>query len=156
MLSLTTFDPWNDLAILHRDLDAFLGRQFGSLLTQQANGEHEQTFTPAAEIVKDGDKWMVSMYIPGVDAKSIDIEVVGQMLRVRGERSRDKSIEPYVSEVSYGRFEREFALPVDIDADHVEASYRNGVLELMLPVKDSAKPRRITIGTTDTKQLSAA
>ena len=52
--------------------------------------------------------------------------------------------------------EREFALPADIDADHVEASYRSGVLELMLPVKESAKPRRIAISTTDTKQLSAS
>jgi HSP20 family protein len=95
------------------------------------------------------------MYIPGVDAKSIDIEVVGQMLRVRGERSREKSVEPYVSEISYGRFEREFALPADIDADHVEATYRNGVLELALPVSERAKPRRIAISTGDTKQLTA-
>ena len=152
---LSTFNPWNELATLHRDLDAFFGRHFGSLARQDDRVVKSDTFTPAAEIVKDGDKWMVSMYIPGVDPKSVDIEVVGQMLRVRGERSREKSVEQYVSEISYGRFEREFALPADIDADHVDASYRNGVLELTLPVKESAKPRRIAIGSTGTKQLTA-
>ncbi len=152
---LSTFNPWNELATLHRDLDAFFGRQLSSLASQEHRVVKADTFTPAAEVVKDGDKWMVSMYIPGVDANSIDIEVVGQMLRVRAERSREKSVEPYVSEISYGRFEREFALPADIDADHVEATYRNGVLELALPVSESAKPRRIAISTSDTKQLTA-
>lgn len=158
MFSLTGFNPWNDLATLHRDLDAFFGRHFGSLVPQHDRVvKSDTTFTPAAEILKDGDKWMVSMYIPGVDAKRVDIEVVGQMLRVRGERAREKDVEPYVSEIPYGRFERELALPADIDADHVEASYRNGVLELTLPVKESAKPRRIAIGgTTGNKQIAAA
>lgn len=156
MFSLTPFNPWNDLATLHRGLDAFVGRHFGSLASDE-NRVAKDTFTPAAEILKDGDKWMVSMYIPGVNAQSIDIEVVGQMLRVRGERSRDTNVEPYVSEISYGRFEREFALPADIDADHVEASYRNGVLELTLPVKESAKPRRIAVGaTSEARQIGAA
>src|SRR5687767_8659827 len=89
MFSLTSFNPWHDLAILHRDLDAFFGGHFASLVPEQ-NRVVKDTFTPAGEIVKDGDKWMVSLYIPGVDANSIDIEVVGRMLRVSGERSRDK------------------------------------------------------------------
>lgn len=156
MFSLTPFNPWHDLAILHRDLDAFFGGHFASLVPEQ-NRVVKDTFTPAGEIVKDGDKWMVSLYIPGVDANSIDIEVVGQMLRVSGERSRDKNVEPYVSEIPYGRFEREFALPTDIDTDHVDASYRNGVLELTLPVKESAKPRRVAIsGTSGPRQIAAA
>jgi HSP20 family molecular chaperone IbpA len=90
-----------------------LGRHIGSLAGQDNRVVKSDTFTPAAEIVKDGDKWMVSMYI------------------------------------------REFALPADIDADHVEASYRNGVLELTLPVRESAKPRRIAIGSSGSKQLTA-
>jgi HSP20 family protein len=157
MLSLTTFNPWNDLAVLHRDLDAFFDPRFASFVPQRDTVAKAETFTPAAEIVKDGDRWMVSMYIPGVDAGSIDIEVVGHTLRVRGERPREMNVVPYVCEIPYGRFEREFALTADIDADHVEASYRNGVLELTLPVKESAKPRRIAIATDGgRKQLTAA
>ncbi len=152
MLSLTGFSPWNDLAGLHRDLDAFFGRHFGSLNRPTS----EEVFRPEAEVVKEGDKWMVSMFIPGVSPKSVDVEVIGQMLRVRGERSRENNVEPYISEIPYGRFEREFALPADIDADHVEASYRDGVLQLTLPVKESAKPRRIQIASSGNKQLNAA
>ena len=48
-----------------------------------------------------------------------------------------------MSEIVYGRFEREFTLPDDIDAQHAQATYRYGMLELVLPLKESAKPHRI-------------
>ena len=62
-----------------------------------------------------------------------------------------------VSEISYGRFEREFALPEDIDAEHVQATYRHGMLELVLPVSEGAKPRRIEVkAAPEAKQIRAA
>ena len=89
----------------------------------------------------------------------MEIDVVGRTLRVRGERiatEKSKS-EPIVSEISYGRFEREFTLPEDIDAQHVEATYRHGMLELVLPLSEGAKPRRIEVkATPEAKQLHAA
>jgi HSP20 family protein len=57
----------------------------------------------------------------------------------------------------YGKFEREFTLPADLDADRVKAQYRDGVLELTLPIKESAKPRRIEISTMpEMKQVKMA
>jgi Hsp20/alpha crystallin family len=65
-----------------------------------------------------------------------------------------------ISEITYGRFEREFAVPDEVDADHVQATYRNGMLELTLPLKEGAKPRRIDVQaapeTAEVKQLHAA
>jgi HSP20 family protein len=55
----------------------------------------------------------------------------------------------------YGKFEREFTLPADIDADHVTARYHDGVLELTLPVKESVKPRRIEVAT-EAKHIKTA
>ncbi|HEV2984478.1 MAG TPA: Hsp20/alpha crystallin family protein [Vicinamibacterales bacterium] len=62
-----------------------------------------------------------------------------------------------ISEISYGRFEREFTLPEDIDSQHVEATYRHGMLELVLPLSEGAKPRRIEVkAAPEAKQLNAA
>ena len=65
-----------------------------------------------------------------------------------------------ISEIAYGRFEREFTLPGEVDAEHVQATSRNGMLELVLPLKEAAKPRRIEVHAapekTEVKRLHAA
>jgi HSP20 family protein len=153
MWGMTRFNPWTELAGLHRDLDAVFNRQFGT--GDQASVD---VFTPAAERARDGDKWTISMYVPGVTPNDVDINVNGQTLHVRGERKRHNHVEPLLSEIMYGRFEREFTLPAEIDVDHVDARYHDGVLELALPVKESAKPRKIEIATSpdNMKHIKAA
>jgi HSP20 family protein len=154
MLNMTRWTPWNELAGLHRDLDSIFGRAFGE--GARLSGD---AFAPAADVRRDGDRWLVSMALPGISPDKVAIDVVGRTLRVRGERlvNGKAKAEPVISEISYGRFEREFTLPDEIDANHVEAVYRHGMLDLVLPLAEGAKPRRIEIKTTpETKQLQAA
>ena len=160
MLGMTRWTPFPELATLHRDLDSLFGRVFGESGRPQSSSP-VPTFAPAADVTKAGDKWTVSMALPGIDPKNVEIDIVGRTLRVRGERSFDgyaDGVEPVLSEISYGRFEREFTLPEDIDREKVAAAYRHGMLELTLPLKESAKPRRIEIETTthEAKQIKAA
>jgi len=154
MLNMTRWTPWNELAGLHRDLDSIFGRVFG-----ETGRRAVDSFSPAADLRRERDAWVLSMALPGISPDKVDVDVVGRTLRVRGERiapEKSKS-EPIVSEISYGRFEREFTLPEDIDAQHVEASYRHGMLEFVLPVSEGAKPRRIEVeATPEAKQLHAA
>jgi HSP20 family protein len=115
------------------------------------------SFTPAADLRRDGDTWKVSLALPGVSPDKVEIDVVGRTLRVRGERNSEAKAEPVISEITYGRFEREFRLPEEIDAKHVQATYRHGMLELVLPLAEAAKPRRITVkAASEGKQLQAA
>jgi HSP20 family protein len=155
MLNVTRWTPWTELAGLHRDLDSIFSRVFGENGSRQA----VDSVAPAADVWHERDKWMLSMALPGISPDKVEIDVVGQTLRVRGERmptEKSKS-EPIVSEISYGRFEREFTLPEDIDAEHVEAIYRHGMLELVLPLGERAKSRRIEVkATPETQQLNAA
>ena len=156
MFGLIRGNHWTELAGLHRDLDALFGRNFGR---PEMSGQAAAVdgFTPATEVTKDDNKWIVSVYLPGVPPKNVDIEVVGQTLRIRGERTREQRFEPYLSEVTYGKFEREFTLPSDIDGEHVEARCMHGVLELTLPIKESAKPRKIEIlSAPEMKQIKVA
>jgi HSP20 family protein len=156
MLGMTRWTPFTELATLHRDLDSLFGRLFGEF--GQSLGS---SLTPAVDVSKVGDKWTMSMAIPGIDPKDVEIDIVGRTLRVRGERTAKGNadgVEPVLSEISYGRFEREFTLPDDIDQDKVQAAYRHGMLELTLPLVESAKPRRIEIETTapEARQIKAA
>src|SRR5688500_12581553 len=120
MLNVTRWTPWNELAGLHRDLDSIFGRVFGE--TGPRRPVDSFAFAPAADVWREGDKWLLSMALPGISPDKVEIDVVGRTLRVRGERTaNDKSKgEPIVNEISYGRFEREFTLPEEIDAQHVE------------------------------------
>ena len=69
----------------------------------------------------------------------------------------DEKAEPVISEITYGRFEREFTLPEEIDAKHVQATYRHGMLELVLPLAEGAKPHRITVkAAPESQQLQIA
>jgi HSP20 family protein len=114
-------------------------------------------FAPAADLRWSGDSWRVSLALPGVAPAHVDIEIVGRTPRVRGERTTDDNAQPVINEIRYGRFEREFTVPQEIDAKHVQADYRHGMLELTLPLAEGAKPYRIAVTTADQdKQLQAA
>ena len=156
MLGITRWTPWTEFAGLHRDLDSIVGRVFGEAVPRQTVDSFD-SLTPAADVKREGDTWMVSIAVPGISPDKIDVDIVGRTLRVRGERSSEEKTESVMSEIAYGRFERDFTLPEDIDAQHVQATYRHGMLELVLPLKESAKPHRIEVKTApETTQLHAA
>ena len=156
MLSITNWTPRAELAGMHRDLDSLFSRVFGDT----AGPQTADSFIPPSDVTRDGDTWKVSVAVPGISPDKIDIDIVGRTLRVRGERTseeRTENVEPVLSEIRYGRFEREFTLPEAIDAQHVQATYRHGMLELVLPRAEGAKPRRIEVKMApEAKQLHAA
>jgi HSP20 family protein len=95
--------------------------------------------------------------LPGISPDKVDIDIVGRTLRVRGQRTTEEKAEPVMSEITYGRFEREFTLPEEIDAQYVQATYRHGMLELVLPLAEGAKPHRVAVkAAPEGKQLNAA
>jgi HSP20 family protein len=156
MLGITRWTPWTELAGLHRDLDSIVGRVFGETVPRLTVDSFD-SLTPAADVKREGDTWMVSIAVPGISPDKIDVDIVGRTLRVRGERSSEEKTESVMSDIAYGRFERDFTLPEDIDAQHVQATYRHGMLELALPLKESAKPHRIEVKVApETPQLHAA
>lgn len=158
MLGMTRWTPWTELAGLHRDLDSMFGRVFGETGARQTTDSSSLTsFTPAANVRREGDKWLVSLALPGISPDKVDIDIVGRTLRVRGERISEQKADPVVSEIIYGRFEREFTLPEEIDAKHVQATYRQGMLDLVLPLSEGAKPHRVQVkAAPESRQLTTA
>jgi len=154
MLTMNRWTPWNELAAVHRDLDSLFKGVFGETIQPQQNYD---AFTPAANVRREGDTWRVNVALPGISPDQVEIDIVGRTLRVRGERPIDQNGQPIVNEITYGRFQREFTLPEEIDVKKVQAMYRHGLLELTLPLAEAAKPYRVMVKTAeDAKQLQAA
>ncbi len=144
MLSMTRWNPLEDLGTLHREMDRVFGRYIGS--DEPAAGP---AWTPATEVRTGDDGWKVRMALPGIDPGQVHVDLHGGSLTISGERTHTgENGNGYASEIRYGRFERVFTLPAKVDAERVSAHYENGMLELTLPLAETARPRRIAIGTS--------
>ena len=141
-MTLVRKTPWQDLETLqHRLSDIFGETPFSST---QENGH----WAPAVDIREAEDALLMQVELPGIDKEDIALEVKDGVLTVSGERRYEKNVaEENVHRIerAYGKFTRSFSLPRNIDAEKVEASMNNGILEVRLPKHDSAKPKAIAI-----------
>ena len=143
MLSMTRWNPFEELTGLHREMD----RVFGHYVGDERAGT-PAAWIPATEIGSDEDGWKIRVALPGIDPQDVHIDLHGNTLTISGERTRTETNgQGRTSEFRYGRFERAFTLPANVDAEKVVAGYDNGMLELNLPLAEAARPRRIAIGT---------
>jgi HSP20 family protein len=104
---------------------------------------------PQVDIVEDKDVYRISADMPGLDKNDISVEVKNGVLSISGEKKEEKTERDknhyYHFERKFGSFRREFALPDHVDAEHVDARYANGVLQLVLKKTEAAKPKAIDV-----------
>ena len=132
---LMRFDPF-------RELDRF---------TQQLAPARQSM--PMDAYRKD-DHVYVHFDLPGVDPDSIELTVERNSLSVSAERSwyYADSVEVLASERAQGKVSRQLLFGDNLDLDHLEANYDRGVLTLTIPVAESAKPRKVQVGTSEAKR----
>ncbi|MBK6658803.1 MAG: Hsp20/alpha crystallin family protein [Proteobacteria bacterium] len=102
----------------------------------------------AAEVRLEDDAVKVSLEVPGMDPDDFRIDVVDDLLVVRGEKRIERRTERgqyHVLERAYGSFERAIALPVAVDENHASANYERGVLHLSLPRAAHTRARKIPV-----------
>lgn len=128
-----------------RELEKFW-QPFWGLNTSSA----EQKWRPHVDVRERDEHWLVSIDVPGVAKNDIKVDVIEDQLVVSGERQFEKDEKSY-SERSYGRFERRFNLPEGTEASKIEASYDHGVLNLVVPKVQPAKPTSIAIDVKEGK-----
>ncbi|MGR0319406.1 Hsp20/alpha crystallin family protein [Agromyces sp. ZXT2-3] len=99
------------------------------------------------DLHRDGDHYVLSADLPGVDPGSIDIDVDGQLLSIRAERTlrNDENVRWLVHERPSGSFLRQLTLGEGIDTAGISAHYDNGVLSVIIPVSERAKPRKVEV-----------
>ena len=134
-------------------LQSQMNRLFSSFLDDWPYGGLPGTGTeswgPPMDIEETADEFIVTAELPGVDPKDVEITAVGNELTIRGE-VKSEEVEgrmPHRRERRVGMFMRSLTLPTNVDADKVRAECKNGVLTLVLPKREEAKPRAIKIET---------
>jgi len=150
----TPASPFDALWGLRNDLDRVFNG-FPQTVEAPLSG-----YMPAEVLETDNDV-QFRIEVPGLKPEEIEVTVENNVLTVSGERKWEHEEgkpegEYHLFERSYGRFERSFALPKRVDANRINATCEHGVLSVVLPKMEEAKPRRITVQPgTGAKEIKA-
>ncbi|WP_239333877.1 Hsp20/alpha crystallin family protein [Frankia sp. CiP3] len=120
-------------------------------LTQQVFGTPARPAAMPIDAYRRGDAFLIQFDLPGVDSKSIDLTVERNVLAVTADRPESREaegVDMIISERPRGRFSRQLFLGETLDTDKLTAHYDDGVLTVVIPVAEQAKPRRVEISTT--------
>ncbi|MCW4386068.1 Hsp20/alpha crystallin family protein [Salinibacterium sp. SYSU T00001] len=126
-----TFDPF-------RELDRVAAQLF--------DAQRSPRLMPI-DLHKEGDHYVLSADMPGVDPGSIDVDIDGQVLTIRAERTprSDEGVTWLAHERPSGSYMRQLNLGDGLDTDRISAHYDNGVLSVMIPISERAKPRKVEV-----------
>lgn len=142
-----------DVFTLRGRLNRMMDEAFG--LSQYDEGTVGSTWLPPVDVFENTDHIKLVAELPGVKSDEVKISIENNVLTLRGEKQQiaeEKSERVHRYERTYGRFERTFTLPSTVDADRIEANYEDGVLTVMLPKVERARPREIPIKTGSGRQ----
>lgn len=154
----TARDPW---AELFYNLERRMGRIFNEPLMayEWPTGEVATTaWTPAVDIFEEPEHVRIVAEIPGVKPEAVKILVEGNVLTIQGIKEQfaeEKAEKIHRYERTYGAFERSFTLPTTVDPQDIKATYEVGVLTVILPKVEKAKPREIKLEVVPEKKLKA-
>lgn len=145
-MDLVQWRPFREVSRLRREMDRLWDDYFGP--GRRALQPLEEAWSPAVDVSETGDKITVKAEVPGLEADDIDISLVGEVLTIKGEKKserEEKGENFHIVERSYGSFSRSSKLPAAVEAEKVEATYKSGVLTVVLPKKEEIKPKAIEI-----------
>lgn len=152
MRFLERWTPATELARLRNEFDDLLAR-FGAWSFR----EGAAAVRPAIESRVEEGKFIVRADLPGIDPKSIEIKVIGDVLTIKGsreEKRESKKADYFRREIRYGAFERSIPLPEGIKAEDLKATYYDGVLEMAAPMPKEAAPKEVKIQVESPQPLA--
>lgn len=139
MTLMRTTDPWTLFDQIRRELER---------ATAPDESVTASDWVPAVDIREEGDCFIITADLPGVDPKAIDVHTENGMLVIKGERDLHKKEQrngyKRIERV-YGSFFRRFTLPDTADVEHIAARSQNGVLEIRVPKHEKLQPRKISV-----------
>jgi HSP20 family protein len=145
MISTTLF---RELETLRREMNSIFGgvtpEQDASVAFLPGIGTRRY---PRVNLSEDTDNFYIDALIPGVEPDSLDINLTGRSLTLSGERliEEPEGARWQRQERGRGKFMRALELPLDVESDKISAEYVDGMLRILLPKAETAKPKRISI-----------
>jgi len=140
-MAIVRWDPLRDLMSIQERV----GRLLADAPARWGTDEGYGAWAPPVDIFEKGDALVLRAEMPGVDRNDVDVRVENGILMLKGERKHQEEIQEknaYRMERVYGSFVRSFSLPTTVDASKISARLKDGVLELVLPKAEEAKPKK--------------
>ena len=156
MANVARWDPFQDLLSIQDEMNQLFGRALGQPAGRQG-GETATTrmWAPALDISERKDAYLVTVEVPGVKPEDLEITLEDGLLTIQGERqfTADSSDQQFHRvERRYGAFRRSITLPSRVQADAIEASFDNGLLQVVVPKAEEAKPKKISVKAAGGRQ----
>ncbi len=144
-MTLEKWEPFRDLMAMQDRMTRLIDETLSRIWKEDVARE---VWSPPVDILERGDEVVLKVDLPGVSQEEIDIRVEETSLTIQGERRllKDTSEENYIQiERPYGTFRRTFDLPQMIEREGIKASYKDGVLRIVLPRKHEIEPKQIMV-----------
>lgn len=146
-MALIRWDPFREMSSLQERMN----RLFSDVLSRTPFGEEEmirRAWVPAVDIYEHADSIVILAELPGVTKEDVSLEVRDNTLTLKGEKKIHREVKEencHRVERSYGFFQRSFSLPNTIRQEKVSAKFKDGILEIVLPRAEEAKPKQIKV-----------
>jgi HSP20 family protein len=146
-MALVRWSPGRDIPSMRGAMNRWIDVRFGRLMHQRDMGG-PCLWMPPVDTYETYEAIILKAELPGVSKDDLDLEIRGNTLTLKGERQPEAEVKEdqyHRRERPYGAFERSFLLPATVIQDGLQATLGNGVLEVRLPKREVAQPKRIVI-----------
>lgn len=150
-MSIIRWSPMKELEEMRRDMERLFEEFFEPLRHRRrwwGRPTEEGVIVPNIELYDRKNELILRVEIPGVDKQDIDLTITENNLTIKGELKKAEEVKEedyYVAEIRYGTFSRTVPLPIEVDSEKAKATYKDGILEIVLPKKEEAKPKEIKV-----------
>jgi HSP20 family protein len=149
-MSTMRWDPFRDLTSIQDEMNQMFDRVFGrrGAGAGREAGLTTAAWAPAVDIAEDKGAYVVTAEVPGIKPEDLQVTLEDGLLTIQGERRMEEESSDrqyHRVERRFGSFRRSITLPSQVQADAIEASYSDGVLQVLVPKAESAKPKKITV-----------
>jgi HSP20 family protein len=147
-MAVVRWEPFRDLLTLQERMNRMFNESYRGRGASEDDWSLGGSWAPAVDIYEHEGNIVLTAELPGVDPKDVDVRVENNVLTLRGERkwNTDVQRESYHRvERAYGSFTRSFTLPNVVDTTNIKADFKDGMLRLVLPKREEAKPKQISI-----------
>lgn len=147
-MNVARYEPWEMLEKFQNEMGRLLSQRAGTGAEEDGSAVATSHWAPAVDIREENDRFVIHADIPGVEPKDIEVTMDRGVLTIQGTRNRTtREGEAGFTrfERSFGSFYRRFSLPDSADPEAIQATGNHGVLEVVIPKRAQAQPKRIEV-----------
>ncbi|MGD9286444.1 MAG: Hsp20/alpha crystallin family protein [Desulfobacterales bacterium] len=147
MMNLVRWNPYGEMTGMKNRINRMFSDPFW-FSRRMDDDTNMGMWNPAVDLYEQDDHFVIKAELPGVDKKDISIDLKDRVLTLSGERSHENEAKEenyYRRERSFGKFQRAFTLPAEVDSDKIKAEFRDGLLRIEVPKPEHQKHKQVTI-----------